>query len=174
VTPLAPHEKIFVDSEFAEDENHGEMGCEECHGGDPSEPDWKKAHIGVVKDPSYPDPSETCGTCHEDIAEHYQNSLHVSLSPFKKIIDARANDDEAVYAKVDAAREGHCKSCHSSCGQCHVSRPEAVEGACWKATFSRRGRPCIPYAPPATAAASKKSIWARTKAFPGHPQDQIL
>lgn len=128
MTPLAPHEKIYVDSEFAEDENHGEMGCEECHGGDPSEPDWKKAHIGIVKDPSYPDPSETCGACHEDIAEHYQTSLHVSLSPFKKIIATRANDDKAVHAKVDAAREGHCTSCHSSCGQCHVSRPEAVEG----------------------------------------------
>ena len=128
MTPLAPHEKIFVDSEFAEDENHGEMGCEECHGGDPAEPDWKKAHVGLVKDPTYPDPSETCGSCHEDIAEHYQSSLHISLSPFKKIIGIRATPDKAVYAKVDAAREAHCTSCHSSCGQCHISRPEAVEG----------------------------------------------
>jgi thiosulfate/3-mercaptopyruvate sulfurtransferase len=128
VTPLAPHEKIFVDSEFAEDENHGAMGCEECHGGDPNEPDWEKAHIGLVKDPSFPDPSFTCGLCHEDIAEHYQTSLHASLSPFKQIIDTRASDDKAVYTKLNDAREGHCTSCHSSCGQCHVSRPEAVEG----------------------------------------------
>ena len=81
--PLAPHEKIFVDSEIAEDENHGELCCHECHGGDPNEPDWKKAHKGVVKDPSYPDPSEVCGACHEEITENYKTSLHVSLAPFK-------------------------------------------------------------------------------------------
>ena len=126
--PLAPHEKIYVDSEIAEDENHGEIGCDECHGGDPNEPDWKKAHIGVVKDPSYPDPSETCGVCHEDIAENYKTSLHVSLSPIKKMTDIRANLDKSVHKKVDAAREGHCSSCHSSCGQCHISRPDSVEG----------------------------------------------
>jgi hypothetical protein len=84
VEPLAPHEKIFVDSEIAEDENHGEIDCNECHGGDPNEPDWRKAHKGVAKDPSYPDPSEACGACHEEIAENYKTSLHVSLSPFKK------------------------------------------------------------------------------------------
>jgi hypothetical protein len=128
VEPLAPHEKIFVDSEIAEDENHGELGCHECHGGDPNEPDWSKAHKGVVKDPSYPDPSETCGSCHDDIAENYKTSLHVTLSPYKKMIDMRANTDKAVHAKVDEAREAHCTSCHSSCGQCHISRPEAVEG----------------------------------------------
>jgi hypothetical protein len=128
VEPLAPHEKIFVDSEIAEDENHGELGCHECHGGDPNEPDWSKAHKGVVKDPSYPDPSETCGSCHDDIAENYKTSLHVTLSPYKKMIDMRANTDKAVHAKVDEARELHCTSCHSSCGQCHISRPEAVEG----------------------------------------------
>jgi cytochrome c554/c'-like protein len=128
VEPLAPHEKIFVDSEIAEDENHGEIDCNECHGGDPNEPDWRKAHKGVAKDPSYPDPSEACGACHEEIAENYKTSLHVSLSPFKKMIDIRANPDKAVHQKVDAARKGHCKSCHSSCGQCHISRPESVEG----------------------------------------------
>jgi len=125
---LAPHEKIFVDSEIADDENHGELGCEECHGGDPDEADWQKAHIGVVKDPSYPDPSNACGACHEDIAEHYKTSLHVSLSPEKKMIDKRADSNPFVHAKVDAARETHCNSCHSSCGQCHISRPESVEG----------------------------------------------
>jgi len=31
VEPLAPHEKVFVDSFFAEDEYHGKIGCHECH-----------------------------------------------------------------------------------------------------------------------------------------------
>jgi thiosulfate/3-mercaptopyruvate sulfurtransferase len=128
VEPLAPHEKIFVDSEIAEDENHGELSCEDCHGGDSSEPDWEKSHEGVVKDPSYPDASDTCGSCHENIEQHYRTSLHISLSPFKKMIDQRANRAPDVYAKVDEARKTHCNSCHSSCGQCHISRPDAVEG----------------------------------------------
>jgi thiosulfate/3-mercaptopyruvate sulfurtransferase len=128
VEPLAPHEKIWVDSEIAEDENHGDLTCDECHGGDPNQPDWRKAHEGVVKDPSFPDPSETCGACHDDIAEHYQKSLHMSLAPYKKIIDQRADPAKDVRAKLDEAREGHCTSCHSSCGQCHISRPESVEG----------------------------------------------
>lgn len=126
--PLAPHEKVYVDSEFAEDENHGQMGCEECHGGNPSDPDWKTAHKGVVKDPSYPDPTEACGQCHEEIAETAKTSLHMTLAPYRKMIDMRANPDESVHAKVGAAMEIHCKSCHSSCGQCHVSRPDSVDG----------------------------------------------
>lgn len=126
--PLAPHEKVYVDSEFASDENHGELGCHECHGGNPNDPDWKTAHKGVVKDPSYPDPSESCGDCHEEIAEHYQSSLHVSLAPYKKIIHTRASSDKAVLAKIDKAMENHCLHCHSSCGQCHISRPESVDG----------------------------------------------
>jgi thiosulfate/3-mercaptopyruvate sulfurtransferase len=125
---LAPHEKVYVDSEFAEDENHGKMGCEECHGGNPSDPDWKTAHKGVVKDPSYPDPTETCGQCHEEIAETAKTSLHMTLAPYKKMIDMRANPDKSVHGKVEAARESHCNSCHSSCGQCHVSRPDSVDG----------------------------------------------
>lgn len=122
--PLAPHEKIFVDAEFAEDENHGELECHECHGGDPKDPNWKTAHKGVVKDPS----PASCSECHEDIAANYETSLHVSSTPFKTIIDMRANPDKAVHAKVDAARKAHCNACHSSCGQCHISRPESVEG----------------------------------------------
>lgn len=126
--PLAPHEKLYVDSSFAEDENHGQLGCDECHGGNPNDPNWKTAHQGVVKDPSYPDPSETCGACHEEIAENYKTSLHVGLAPFAKMMNLRASADKAVRTKVDGARKTHCMACHSSCGQCHVSRPEAVDG----------------------------------------------
>jgi thiosulfate/3-mercaptopyruvate sulfurtransferase len=166
VTPLAPHEKVFVDSEFAEDENHGEMGCQECHGGDPSEPDWKKAHTDVVKDPSYPDPSDTCGTCHEDIAEHYQTSLHVSLAPFKKIIDGRCSDDPDVCGTVHAGRESHCTSCHSSCGQCHVSRPEAVEGGLLESHLFQRRPPMQTVCTACHGSRIEKEFMGRNKGIP--------
>jgi len=128
VEPLAPHEKVFVDSFFAEDEYHGKIGCHECHGGDPNDPDWKTAHKGVIRDPSYPDPANTCGSCHHDIARFYKSSLHINLGPFKKTIDKRSSSDKTVHSRVDKARKLHCNSCHSSCGQCHISRPESVGG----------------------------------------------
>jgi Cytochrome c554 and c-prime len=128
VEPLAPHEKIFVDSEIAEDENHGELECQECHGGNPNEPDWTKAHNNLTKDPSSPGDSNVCGECHDTIADNYKTSLHASLSPMKMVIDLRADTQASVHGKVDAARESHCSSCHSSCGQCHISRPESVKG----------------------------------------------
>jgi thiosulfate/3-mercaptopyruvate sulfurtransferase len=128
VEPLAPHERVFVDSDFANDENHGKLGCEECHGGDPADPNWKTAHQGMRKDPSFPDPSQTCGQCHEEIAESAKHSLHMTLSPFHKITDLRASPDKSKKTKVDHARKTHCSKCHSSCGQCHVSRPNYIGG----------------------------------------------
>ena len=126
--PLAPHEKIFVDSDIVDDENHGEIACHECHGGNPDDPDWKTAHKGVVKDPTYPDATTACGDCHDEINENYQKSLHVSLRPYKLIIDRRADPNAAIRNKVAGAMGNHCYQCHSSCGQCHISRPESVEG----------------------------------------------
>ncbi len=164
--PLAPHEKIFVDGEIAEDENHGEIGCDECHGGDPKEPDWRKAHEGVVKDPSYPDPSEACGSCHEDIAKHYQTSLHVSLSPFKKMVDMRANTDKAVYKKVDGAREHHCTSCHSSCGQCHISRPEAVGGGLLEGHLFQKSPPVHTVCTACHGSRIEKEYFGKNKGIP--------
>ncbi len=126
--PLAPHEKIFVDMDILEDENHGDIACDDCHGGDPDDPDWKTAHNGVIKDPTYPDATEVCGDCHDEINENYTNSLHVSLKPFTLMIDKRANRDKTVHSKVELAKKDHCYYCHSSCGQCHISRPNSVEG----------------------------------------------
>jgi nitrate/TMAO reductase-like tetraheme cytochrome c subunit len=114
VEPLAPHERVFVDSDFANDENHGKLGCEECHGGDPADPNWKTAHQGMRKDPSFPDPSQTCGQCHEEIAESAKHSLHMTLSPFHKITDLRASPDKSKKTKVDHARKTHCSKCHSA------------------------------------------------------------
>ena len=126
--PLAPHEKIFVDSDIVDDENHGELACHECHGGNPDDPNWKTAHKGVVRDPTYPDATAACGDCHDEINEHYAESLHVTLRPYKVIIDARAKPNAVIRGKLESAMNTHCYTCHSSCGQCHISRPTSAEG----------------------------------------------
>jgi len=129
VEPLAPHEKLWVDTDFMdEDENHGSIPCHECHGGNPSDGNWKTAHKGVVKDPTWPDAGKACGECHEEIVEVYKTSLHATTKPIALSIAKRANPDKAIHAKLDEARKLHCSSCHSSCGQCHISRPDSVEG----------------------------------------------
>jgi thiosulfate/3-mercaptopyruvate sulfurtransferase len=65
----------------------------------------------------------------------------MTLAPFKKMIDMRANPNTSVHARVDSAREFHCTSCHSSCGQCHVSRPESVQGGLLEAHLFQKKPP---------------------------------
>jgi hypothetical protein len=128
VEPLAPHEKIFVDSEILNDEYHGDIACHECHGGNPDDPDWKTAHKGVVKDPTFPDATAACGDCHDEISGNYQKSLHASLGPYRTIVDNRASSNAVVRNQLECAMNNHCYECHSSCGQCHISRPDSVDG----------------------------------------------
>ena len=125
---LAPHQKIFVAATFVQDENHGAMGCQECHGGNPDDPDFLTAHDGVVRDPSFPPGESICAECHPDIADRCRTSLHTTLAPYARMIRARVSPDPEVEATVDKARATHCNACHASCGQCHVSRPAYVGG----------------------------------------------
>ncbi len=138
---LAPHEKVFVAATFAQDENHGSMGCQECHGGNPEDSDFLTAHDGVVRDPSFPSGHSVCADCHPDIAERSRTSLHTTLGPYARMIDARATADPKVVADVDQARATHCNSCHASCGQCHVSRPAYVGGGLLDGHAFRRSPP---------------------------------
>ncbi len=139
--PLAPHEKIFVDKSFLEnDPIHGSMACQDCHGGDPEDPDWRSAHEGVLRDPSYPAESNVCAMCRADMAGTYSTSLHYSLQPYKRAIELRLTKRSTVRNKVEAAMDTHCLTCHSSCGQCHVARPNPSAEGCWPPTPSRRSR----------------------------------
>ncbi|MBW2147572.1 MAG: hypothetical protein JRI22_11180 [Deltaproteobacteria bacterium] len=120
-------EKVLVSPQFLKTD-HGQIPCTECHGGNASGTEWKGAHQGLVADPTYPDPSEACGQCHEDISKKIQSSLHYTLYPYKRMLQIRANKDPDIYPKVEAAFKTHCTGCHSTCGACHVSRPDYVEG----------------------------------------------
>lgn len=142
MAPLAPHEKIFVDTDFIEeDANHGWMGCHDCHGGNPRDPDWKTAHKGVVKDPTFPDAKKSCGECHEDSTKNYTRSLHYTFGPMYLRMEERANPDVKIKDKVMAAAKDHCGRCHSSCGQCHISRPDSVEGGLMEGHIFQRKPP---------------------------------
>jgi hypothetical protein len=58
------------------------VGCEKCHGGDPTSKDVKQAHLGVFPPSnsrsklSDSTVAETCGACHQTIARSFVESTH--------------------------------------------------------------------------------------------------
>jgi hypothetical protein len=121
--PLEVWEKVLVnDAEFVKD-IHGQVGCVICHGGDNTAKDKSAAHQDLVADPS----GITCDTCHQDITCMNESSLHTTLSGMKAALEARGGD-LSEGSPLSTAFENHCQECHTSCGQCHVSRPDELEG----------------------------------------------
>ena len=122
------YEKIYVKPAFLETD-HGEIPCQNCHGGDPDDENWRTVHDDVIRDPTYPDPAEACGQCHEEIVAAAAASLHFTLKPMKAAIAQRTGTDNPATPKmIGEAMNRHCLICHASCGQCHVSRPEYARG----------------------------------------------
>ena len=121
--PLEAWEKVYVeDGEFLQDV-HNSVGCVVCHGGDRVAEDIEAAHIGLVADPS----EDNCDTCHSEIAEKNETSLHTTLQGFTSALEARGADFEE-NPELGECFENHCQQCHVSCGQCHVSRPDEAGG----------------------------------------------
>ena len=120
---LEAWEQVYVSNAEFLDDVHGELGCTACHGGDATATDMEGAHTDVV---THPDDQTTCGTCHAEIAEHSATSLHSTLGGYLAVLGTRATD-EAMPALTEAY-DNHCAECHTTCGQCHVSRPASNGG----------------------------------------------
>ena len=116
-------QKVFLkDAEFVQS-THGKVGCVICHGGDSRVEDKDTSHVGLVADPS----EISCDTCHQDIACLNADSLHNTVSGMKSALEVRGGNLEEG-SPLATAFENHCAECHTSCGQCHVSRPEELGG----------------------------------------------
>ena len=109
-----------VDKEIIETDPHFEYGCSFCHEGDGNAATKTEAHKGMVKRPS--DNPETCGTCHEGIAATYTLSLHYTNAGMKNGVSPRFSEKEKMVFD-EAVFEQSCRSCHASCGDCHVQSP---------------------------------------------------
>ncbi|MEN6447517.1 MAG: cytochrome c3 family protein [Syntrophaceae bacterium] len=74
----------------------------------------------MIRRPS--DNLKTCGLCHAKISETYGKSLHYTCIGQRQGVVGRFSDaeqkvfDEKVFGKS-------CRSCHASCGDCHVKSP---------------------------------------------------
>ena len=104
---------------------HMQPSCIACHGGVGGVTTKEEAHEGVVRDPSA-DPQATCGTCHANIVETAATSLHFALQGYKTALESRGAD--LSNPQMAEAFDNHCTSCHTTCGQCHVSRPTFTDG----------------------------------------------
>ncbi|SHJ87250.1 thiosulfate/3-mercaptopyruvate sulfurtransferase [Malonomonas rubra DSM 5091] len=127
MAPLELHEKVLVAKDFLET-THGSMACTDCHGGDNKSDNMKKAHVGMTADPTFPDATAACGECHAEEAKLAKTSLHYTLATYKPIVHQRASTDPEKLQKLNQGMDNHCYSCHASCGECHVSRPNFAKG----------------------------------------------
>ena len=99
MAPLEPQEKVLVSEEFLSS-THGDIACDDCHGGNPAEKDKEKAHAGLDPYPAANNPDKTCGECHDEIVKTAKNSLHATLSSFKTVLKSRA--DMALWVATSA------------------------------------------------------------------------
>jgi len=117
-------EKVFVDPTFFESE-HGQASCKTCHGGDSTSQDKETAHININKKPDQ-NPQKTCGNCHQDIVVSFANSLHSTQNGFYQAMYTRSIPEN--HPALEEAFTENCASCHTTCGDCHISQPNAIGG----------------------------------------------
>jgi hypothetical protein len=122
VPPVEAWEKVFVSNEEYVGSIHGQLGCITCHGG-VSGVQGMEAHEGVVREP---DSVQACGPCHTQTVEADQDSLHSDLAGYWLVLNARSSPD--ALPQLEEMMDNHCTTCHTSCGQCHVSRPANLGG----------------------------------------------
>lgn len=124
MAPLEPWEKVLVSTEFA-NTIHGSLPCTECHQGDAAASSKDAAHTNLIARPSE-QPWQSCGYCHTDITDHAEDSLHSNLAGYWTVLDERSlpEDHQALMPMF----ENHCSSCHTTCGDCHISQPKSVGG----------------------------------------------
>jgi hypothetical protein len=109
-----------VDPVLIQEDPHFEEGCALCHQGDESAEDMESAHKGMQKRPS--DDLSLCGQCHEEIAATYADSLHYTSAGQRHGVIGRFSEAE-IRIFDEKVFEKSCRTCHASCGDCHVKSP---------------------------------------------------
>jgi len=120
---LEAWEKVLLNEQSFFETLHGRYGCITCHGGTGDVEDKEAAHKGIVREPAS---AEACGDCHADQVATDQQSLHSNLKGYWNVIATRSEPDNM--AQLEVMMENHCEECHTTCGQCHVSRPTNLGG----------------------------------------------
>jgi hypothetical protein len=125
---LEAWEKVLVGGEFLASV-HNTQNCIGCHGGVEGVDDKDAAHEGVVRDP-VEDSEQICGVCHAEATQLAATSLHQNLTGYRTALTARGADFSGPH--MEEAFSNHCNTCHTTCSQCHISRPTAMDGGLLK------------------------------------------
>ncbi len=119
------------------DPTHAAVGCAGCHGGNSvvdAKDDtsaYRSAHTGMMRDPSkIGEAGCSGGMCHGDIVRRNETSMHSNLWGEKAHVALRNGYEsfEACPAEIQDGFTKDCNSCHTTCGQCHISIPNAAGG----------------------------------------------
>ncbi|MFZ5858531.1 MAG: hypothetical protein ACOYZ6_17020 [Chloroflexota bacterium] len=124
---MEPWEKAIVDAEKFLATEHGKIACTECHSGDAAATDKAVAHEGLVASPSA-QANVYCGECHEEQVASYDSALHNTQAGYWTALDMRSGDLPESHPALEEMFGNHCATCHTTCGECHVSQPENVGG----------------------------------------------
>ncbi|MBN1657652.1 MAG: hypothetical protein JXA93_04580, partial [Anaerolineae bacterium] len=116
-------QKVFLDQEAYFETIHGRYGCIACHGGVGGAAEKEAAHEDLVRDPAS---AKACGGCHPTQVAAEEQSLHSNLTGYTTVLAARSEPSKM--PQLEVMMNNHCDSCHTSCGQCHVSRPTSTGG----------------------------------------------
>ena len=114
----------LVDKTLLEGDPHLSRGCKSCHQGNDGGTTREEAHRNLVKRPS--DNLKTCAMCHRKIVDNYGKSLHYTTIGQRQGVMRRFSETE-LKAFDEKVFQQSCRSCHASCGDCHV-RGAAVGG----------------------------------------------
>jgi len=121
---LEAWEKVLVDADFLSSV-HNAQNCIGCHGGIDGQIGKDAAHEGMVRDP-LEDSGRACGVCHTETTEQAASSLHQTLAGYHTNLSQRGADLSS--PEMQSAMSNHCSDCHTTCGQCHISRPTYHDG----------------------------------------------
>jgi hypothetical protein len=117
---------VLVNSEFL-NTTHGKISCSSCHGGNPGASDKNNAHLDLVADPS--SQADTyCSSCHARAVKVFSASLHYNQNGYYNLFAKRAGFDLRQNPSLQSHFDAECGKCHTTCGQCHISRPGSVKG----------------------------------------------
>ncbi|MCC7206897.1 MAG: hypothetical protein IT323_06300 [Anaerolineae bacterium] len=121
---MEPWQRVWIDADTFPQDIHSQINCTACHAGQLSD-DMETAHTGLVARPAA-NAETTCGKCHTDVTPASMNSLHTTLHGYDTVLYERSAPEH--YAAIEEAETYHCNSCHTTCGDCHISQPASVGG----------------------------------------------
>ncbi|MFH1463727.1 MAG: hypothetical protein ABIO70_05000 [Pseudomonadota bacterium] len=111
-----------------EDAYHGGLSCTWCHGGTEPALDKHASHEGMITNPDVGLDS-ACVSCHPAEVGAFEGSMHQSLRGEHASVALRSGMDDWESDEVWAAGyDASCNSCHATCGECHISRPDSAGG----------------------------------------------